>query len=445
MRSAASLSILVILLCATLLGQSAAPVPQPPGFHVKGMVSDGAGVAVYGVRVAFQNEQTTKSLLTNDAGEYEADLPLGDYTMTAAGIGFQPYRRPRFRVAAPISLDFDIVLHANGTCEISVFKDSGSITAEEWAAAQKPSCLLEDFIPVPSRDAAFNVTFRYRSRAVAGNTTSYAGPVFVAYNLLSLRANKVTYDSKNKSLQASEHVVAVNEPGTIRRAESMTFTLADGQAIPATQPQTFHVKGTITDTTGAVFIGANVAFHSPGFDKIVVTNEVGVYETDLPLGIYRVAATYRQIEGNYNRPLLRASAPTTITLNVTFYPMGASCDIAADAEHWEDMAKAVCGGEDFYPDSGNADDFHQISIRYPGRKVAGEGYVYGADSPAGVDRSVFVEYNLFSLQAKQVIYNAKTRTITASGDVIVTDESGTTEHADSLSFKMENGRATPVR
>jgi hypothetical protein len=452
MRSYALISAATLLLCPALSGQTAIPASQPP-FHVKGTVRDAAGEPVYGVRVAFQSAQTTKSVLTNDAGVYQVDLPLGDYTMSAAGMGFTPYRRPAFRVTAPTNLNFDIVMHAYGNCEIPVFNFSGIVTAEEWAAAQKPSCLPEDFIPVPSRDEPFNISFRYISHARSGSTYTYIGektsqrhvPVFVAYNLFSLRANKVIYDSKSRTLRASGKVVAVNDPDTIQRADAMTFTLADGQAIPATQPQTFHVKGTITDANGAVFPDPNVAFHSAGFDKTVAANNVGVYETDLPLGIYRVSADYRQMMRNYNRPLLRAAAPTTLTLNVTLYPMRISCDLVVDAEHWEEVAKAVCGGEDFFPDSSDGDDFHQIYIRYPGRKATDAGYVYGSANPGGAEMPVLVEYNLFSLQADQVIYDSKARTIEASGDVIVTEESGAAQHADSLTFKMENGRATPVR
>ncbi len=447
MRPAASVSLAVLLLSTALVGQSATPEGQPPTFHIKGTVRDASGAAVYGVRVAFQNEQASKSVLTTDAGEYEADLPLGSYTMTAAGVGFQPYLRPAFRVTSSSSLNFDIVMHAYGNCEIPVFNFSGIVTAEEWAAAQKPSCLLADFFPVPSRDAPFNVSFRYRSRTVAGNTTSYAGPVFVAYNLLSLRADRVTYDSKSKSLQASGHVVAVNEPGTVQRADSIMFTLADGQATPATQPQIFHVKGTISDVTGAVFAEARVAFHSVDFDKTVIANQAGRYETDLPLGIYRVSANYKYGARSYNRPLLRAASPTTITLDITLHPLGSSCDIemgnGATPEQWEEAAKAFCGGEDFFADSSNGDDFHQIRIRYySGRKATGDGYAYGDGNRTSVETPVFVEYNLFSLQADRVIYDSKAQTIKASGDVVVIDESGATQHADSLTFKLDNGKST---
>lgn len=449
MRYAASLSLAVWISSVLLFGQSATSEAQSPTFHVRGTVRDASGAAVYGVKIAFRNEQASKSMLTNDAGKYEADLPLGSYTMTAAGIGFQPYVRPTFRVTSPASLTFDVVMHASGDCEIPIFDLSGIVTAEEWAAAQKPSCLLEDFFPVPSQDAPFNVSFRYRSRTVAGNTTSYAGPVFVAYNLFSLRADRVTYDSKNKSLQASGHVVAVNEPGTIQRADSIAFTLADGQAIPASQPQTFHVKGTITDATGAVFTRAEIAFHSTGFDKTIVTNQAGVYETDLPLGIYRVSGDYKQMARNYIRPLLRAGAPTRITLDVTLHPMRTSCDIeiaGGDPDQREETFKSACGGEDFFPDSPDRDSLRRICIRYPKRKATNDGYVYGGArvSAFDFDMPVLVEYDLFSLQATQVIYDAKTRTIRANGDVVVVDELGATQHAASLTFKLDNGKATPL-
>ena len=41
---------------------------------------------VGGVKVTFQNEQLSKTVTTNNVGVYEADLPLGDYTMTTKGL-----------------------------------------------------------------------------------------------------------------------------------------------------------------------------------------------------------------------------------------------------------------------------------------------------------------------------------------------------------------------
>jgi hypothetical protein len=54
-------------------------------------------------------------------------------------------------------------------------------------------------------------------------------------------------------------------------------------APPATQPTTFHIGGTITG------FGADVLFavvFEGASSKTVMANEAGVYETNLPLGVW---------------------------------------------------------------------------------------------------------------------------------------------------------------
>jgi hypothetical protein len=175
MRSVSSVSLVALLFCGALFGQSATPSAAPQTFHIRGTIKDPAGSAIFRVRVAFQNEQLSKVVLTNDAGVYEADLPLGDYTMTAQGVNFRPYRRPLFRVTSPISLDFDVTLRPYGSCDILVFNSSGKVTPQEWAAAQQDSCLQEDFLAVPFGDVPFQLSICYRGRTTAGKAYYYVG------------------------------------------------------------------------------------------------------------------------------------------------------------------------------------------------------------------------------------------------------------------------------
>jgi hypothetical protein len=75
--------------------------------------------------------------------------------------------------------------------------------------------------------------------------------------------------------------------------------------------------------------------------------------------------------------------------------------------------------------------------------AVGDRYTCIGETKPNEDR-VFVAYNLFSLQADEVIYGAKSRMIKASGNVVTTDEAGATQGADSVSFNVENGQATPL-
>ena len=44
-------------------------------------------------------------------------------------------------------------------------------------------------------------------------TRQYQTPVFVAYNLFSLQADKVTYDAQKRTIEATGNVIAVSESG----------------------------------------------------------------------------------------------------------------------------------------------------------------------------------------------------------------------------------------
>jgi lipopolysaccharide assembly outer membrane protein LptD (OstA) len=55
---------------------------------------------------------------------------------------------------------------------------------------------------------------------------------------------------------------------------------------------------------------------------------------------------------------------------------------------------------------------------------------------------IFVAYNLFTLQADEVVYDVKSQTLEASGNVVAESSDGTAEHSDSMVFKIKNGKVT---
>ena len=228
MRVTVSTSLAVLLFCASLFGQAASSGNQPQTFHVKGTITDSLGAVIYGVKVTFQNEQPSKTVTTNNVGVYEADLPLGDYTMTARSRGFRFYRRPLFRVASPINVRFDIVLPVEKIVDRIVVP----------TGTEPPSYYGEEYFSVPSKDGVpFQLYIRYGGlRSTTGETydykgdkTKYGDPVFVAYNLFSLQADRVIYDMKERTIKASGNVVAANESGATQRADSMIFKIENGK------------------------------------------------------------------------------------------------------------------------------------------------------------------------------------------------------------------------
>jgi hypothetical protein len=196
-----------------------------------------------GVKVTFQNEQLSKTTTTNIVGVYEADLPLGDYTMTAQGPpGFRFYSRPLFRLTSLASPILNATLLVGSPCgDMIVVNRSGEpVTDEQWKAATE-RCRREELIPIPSDDSSsLHLSIRYGSRTVLGGTYFYTGeqtrqyetPVFATYNIFSLQADKVTYDVQKRTIKASGNVIAVNERGATQRADSMAFKIDHGQVAP---------------------------------------------------------------------------------------------------------------------------------------------------------------------------------------------------------------------
>jgi hypothetical protein len=198
-------------------------------------MTDPTDAVIQGAKVTFESEQVKKTVITSGAGIYETDLPLGDYTMTVHVAGFRPYRRPLFRVTAASGLTFDVTLSVASTCDLVVVP----ATPQNLAAAEKEFCLHEDVFPISSRNGApFQLYIRYvKHMDIAGRYT-YTGqkipnedPVFVAYNLFSLRADRVTYDEKSGMIEASGNVVVVDESGKPQHADYASFKVEDGQAV----------------------------------------------------------------------------------------------------------------------------------------------------------------------------------------------------------------------
>jgi hypothetical protein len=239
MKFATPVPLAVLLFGTTLFGQSASPPTWPQTFHVRGTITDPIAAVIPGVKVTFQSVSLTTTVTTNNVGVYEADLPLGDYTMTVQGPrGFRFYRRPLFRVASPVSAVMNATLLVGPPCGDMVMIRGTQVTAEQERGISTDDCEREDLIRVPSGNGMpFQLSILYGSRALVGSMYSYIGektheyesPVFVAYNLFSLQADKVSYDAEKQTIEASGNVVAVNELGTTQRANSMVFKIENGQ------------------------------------------------------------------------------------------------------------------------------------------------------------------------------------------------------------------------
>ena len=180
-------------------------------------------------------------------------------------------------------------------------------------------------------------------------------------------------------------------------------------ASSTTRSQTFHVHGTITDSSGGVILGTTVSFQSELLTKESVTNDSGAYEVDLPLGVYTMTARAKDRGfAVFHRPPFRVSKPASITVDATLVVT------SSDGPLEESF---VIPSDDHVP--------FQLYIR----------------KKRNPNDSIFVAYNLFSLQADNVAYSATLHVLDAQGHVTYVNESGQSQRADALAFRIEGGQA----
>jgi hypothetical protein len=234
-----------LLLCAPLFGQSAPPATQLTTFHIRGTITGFGNVQAFAV--AFEGA-SSKTVLTNEAGVYEANLPLGLWTMIVGTSGpdgkiftnMIRYRRPPFRVTAPTSLVFDISLPQSTFCTIAVAGPDGAPPTQEQQDHMKAWCLGEEFFSVPSASVPFEVHVWGGSNFAScwlsakaswkGDNSVACKREFATYNTLSVQADDITYDSGESILEAHGNVVTQDESGE-HKADSMTFHVHNGQAV----------------------------------------------------------------------------------------------------------------------------------------------------------------------------------------------------------------------
>jgi hypothetical protein len=210
-------------------------------------------------------------------------------------------------------------------------------------------------------------------------------------------------------------------------------------ATPAAQPQTFHVRGTVTDPLGAAVPGAEITFNGEQTARTTMTNASGRYEIDLPLGRYTMKAERRGLR-TYRRPLFLVSLPTDLMFDITL-PVGQMVDriIAGKVVSERSDQPFNYYGEEFLPLPSKDGVPFQVFVRYF-RRTATDDHLEYTDEKTPYEEPVLVAYNLFSLQADKVIYDAQKRTIEASGNVIAVNELGATQHSNSMAFKIEDGQ-----
>jgi hypothetical protein len=210
---------------------------------------------------------------------------------------------------------------------------------------------------------------------------------------------------------------------------------------------TFHVEGIIEPIWNGPHSHVEVSFVGEHVGRTVVVDEKGYYQIDLPVGAYTMTAVLPPLGAQRDSVLTKyvrsfqVTSPGPIKLNGVLYGIY-SCDgvFNADTEEGRDVYKDTCGGEDaFLPPSKDHVPL-RLLIRYVTR-TRSKGFVYA--SYAAIPRPVLVTYNLFALQADTVVYDPTNGTLSASGHVLIDDQSGQAQ-AQSATFKIENGNVRRI-
>jgi hypothetical protein len=238
-------------------------------------------------------------------------------------------------------------------------------------------------------------------------------------------------------------------------------------APPMARIRTFHIQGLIRTYYDSVVPNGKVTFEGDRFTRTVFADGRGFYEADLAVGLYKMTAEYvspdplfvpfgrvqdprlRSLQV-YQRPLFRLDSPTSVTLNVTLDPPNPNCEPGygvgpSASAPAADKGEIVCGGENFFPVPSNDNVPFELYIRFRARRNSDTGFVYntGRDLP-GWTTPVFVAYNLFTLRADHVVFNLEASTLQATGNVVTANPDGETQRAASMTFRIENGHATPL-
>jgi hypothetical protein len=166
-----------------------------PQAEVNGTVTDVSGARISGASLRFAQGEREVWARTSPDGIYSVRLHPGTYEVQARSLGFCPMRRGSFILdpGATATLDFELP-----TC---AFDD-----------AKKP--FLEEELPAPEFPKI--VPLLQYGRRKSNSMIEYTGffdqgkyfrPVFT-YNLWTVRANTITYDSAARLLTAKGDVVS---------------------------------------------------------------------------------------------------------------------------------------------------------------------------------------------------------------------------------------------
>jgi TonB family protein len=213
--------------------------------------------------------------------------------------------------------------------------------------------------------------------------------------------------------------------------------------IPTASGPVVHVSGTVTQCGDATHI-AWVRFDGPPVVTVAL-NDAGVYETDLPPGVWSATAT---ISATDRRTVSRSRhfrlTEQTISAVVDIYlrpPVSCSVSILTPGGREPNAAElasrdTTCYGEKSFPlPSADGAPF----------EVELGGLDHTSCSIGRTDKPTreYATYNLLSVQADNIVYHPRDRILEAHGDVVI-EGASRGQRADTAIFHLEDGRAVEM-
>jgi hypothetical protein len=219
-------------------------------------------------------------------------------------------------------------------------------------------------------------------------------------------------------------------------------------ATDAARSSLVHISGTVSQC-GKAFPRIPVRF-TGNTSQIARTNSAGVYEIDLPVGVWTAStppSPTDPAERSLSRPRsFRLTSAGSLVLNIYLRPPVA-CDVVMATpggrpptpEEINDR-DAGCFGEKFFP--APAVDGAPFEVNLFGL-ITSIGDACSAE-PSGQKHRQFATYNLLSIEADEVAYDPLERILKASGNVVIHDQRGE-RHTRLAKFEIRDGEVITAR
>jgi hypothetical protein len=156
--------------------------------HVNGVVMDLREAVVPDVELVFTGTNIARRVVSNQAGSYDINLPVGVYSVTAREHLFRPFRRAAFRLnESPVTLNIVLEAVASDAPNAPIFYDQVSVPKVSDPALQ----LLVEFM---------------KRRPSGKNMTTYLN-ASATFDLLTVQGRSIRLNKLTMELVATGNVV----------------------------------------------------------------------------------------------------------------------------------------------------------------------------------------------------------------------------------------------